>query len=368
MRAAKKTDVGPQPFWPVRSIWSLALNNELTHRPAFDDTQAYFAIEGGRLAAYEITGGSQRWLISASPDSAPAAGDGLVFFVEDGEMVAVHATDGSRAWTTPLEDDLAAAPTWANGWLLVATNSGAIVALRAADGHEIWRRDLLVMAHAPIAVSADHVYVPLDNTHVQALQIETGEPVWDRRLGGIPTDILALDDRLFVGASDGYFYCLITETGRVDWRWHTGAASIGLPAVDEHRVYFVALDNAARALNRSNGVQQWMQLLKNRPIGGPLRAGSTVMVYGLQPPIRAMAVKDGKGGGDIAIAGPLATPPHIIGADAADPFLVVVTRDIEKGDTVTLFTRSVEPAVTPFTPFANPVTTVPPLEPGSAGL
>ena len=349
----------------MRAVWSLALNNELAHRPAFDDTQAYFAIEGGRLAAYEIAGGSQRWLITASLHSAPAAGAGLVFFVEDGEMVAVHATDGSRAWSTPLEDDLAAAPTWANGWLLVATNSGAIVALRASDGHVIWRRDLLVVAHAPIAISGDHAYVPLDNTHVQALQIATGEPIWDRRLGGIPMEILALDDRLFVGANDGYFYCLVTETGRVDWRWRTGAAPIGLPVVDEHRVYFVALDNAARALNRSNGVQQWMQLLKTRPTGGPLRAGSTVMVYGAQPPIRAMNVADGKGGGDISIAGPLATPPHVIGADDANPFLVVVTRDIEKGDTVTLFTRSVEPAAGPLAPFPNPITALPKLEPGS---
>ena len=347
----------------MRAVWTLALNSELTKGPAFDDAHVFLPIEGGRLVAYELAHGTQTWIVDAAPDRTPTAGGGFVFFVQDAEMVALHASDGSRAWTAPLDDGLAVKPSWAAGWLMLATESGAVVALRAADGHEIWRRDIGVLAHAPVAVSADHAYVPLEDHRVVALQIETGEPVWERRLGGTPNEILALDDRLFVGSTDNYFYCLTTDTGSRDWRWHTGADAIGMPAVDEQRVYFVSLDNVVRALNRSNGVQQWIQLLKLRPIGGPLRAGGTVIVYGQTPPLRAFNTVDGKGGGDIPAAGPVpaSAPPHLVDPDGPLPSLVVITRDVAKGDTVTLLMRSVEPPASPLAPLPNPITALPKL-------
>ena len=46
-------------------------------------------------------------------------------------------------------------------------------------------------------------------------------------------------DRLYVGSKDNDFYCLLTRDGSVDWKWRTGADVIGLPVVDDHRVYFV---------------------------------------------------------------------------------------------------------------------------------
>jgi len=357
--AAGKSDNEPLPFWPVRPLWTLALNRAVTASPAFDATHGYFPLAGGQLVAYELAGGARTWIVDAAPSSAPTAGGGLVFFVEDGALVALDAKSGSRTWTVWLDDDLVVPPVWTSGWLMLATTSGTVAAVRADDGHEIWRRDLGVAAHARPAVSGDRVYVPLGDHRVVALQIESGAPLWERRLGGTPNDILALDERLFVGAGDNYFYCLTTDDGRVDWRWHAGADAIGMPAVDARHVFFVSLDNVVRSLNRSNGVQQWIQLLKLRPTGGPLRAGGTVIVYGLQPPLRAINAADGKGGGDIAAAGPLAVAPQLIAADEPTPLLVVITRDVAKGDTVTLLSRTVEPPASALAPLPNALTSVP---------
>jgi outer membrane protein assembly factor BamB len=358
---AKKSDAGPLPFWPIVPVWTLALNNAITGEPAFDDTRAFFQIEQNRLVAYDLASGKQLWLIDARPERAPVAGGDFVFIVEDGALVAIKAADGARAWRTPLDEALAASPVWSAGWLLAALRGGSIIALHADNGHRIWRHDVGVPVHAPPAISGAHVYLPLDDHRVLALQIETGEPAWERKLGGVPNPILALDDRLFVAAGDNYFYSIETESGQVDWRWRNGAAAVGLPAVDGQRVYVVSLDNVVRALNRSNGVQQWIQLLKLRPMGPPLRAGATVIVYGPQPPMRAFNTADGKGGGDIPVSGSLAAAPQVIGADEASTSLVVVTRDVAKGDTVTLYTRSVEPAASPLTSLPNPITAVPTL-------
>lgn len=359
----KKHKNGPLALTPARAVWTLALNSHLTQPPAYDETNGYFALEGNRLVAYELRNGEQRWLVEAKPTSAVVAGGGFVFFLQGDEITALHATDGSVAWTTAFGDRVAVAPVWVSGWLIVAASDGRLSAFRATDGSRIWQHDLGSAAHASPSVSGDRVYVPAENGHVLALQIETGNQVWDRRLGGTPNEILALEDRLFVGSKDHYLYCLDTADGAVEWRWHAGADVAGLPAVDEHRVYFVSLDNVLRALNRGHGVQQWIQMLKLRPSAGPITAGATIVVYGLQPPLKAFDLRDGKASGDITVTGELAAPPHVIAAGDARPALVVTTRDIAAGDKVTYFVRTLDPAVTPFTTLANPVTTVPALAP-----
>ena len=162
---------------------------------------------------------------------------------------------------------------WDNGWLIAATTPAAILAFRATDGILIWRRDIKSPAHAPPALAADRVYVPTDDGRVVALRVDTGAPVWERRLGGAPNDILALDDRLYVGSKDNFFYCLMADDGRVDWRWRTGGDVIGRPVADErYGVFRVARQRAARAQpqQRRAAVEEGAAAAAHL---GPVRAG-----------------------------------------------------------------------------------------------
>jgi len=283
----------PPPLVPVAPVWTLAFNNQLTVPPAYDETRVYISIEGDRMVAYGLVSGIREWMVSAQPQMEPVAGDGLLFFIEPDALTALHTADGSIAWRLPFTEKLVVRPVWDNGWLITASERGGIGAFRASDGKLIWRRDIDSTAHAAPALASDRVYVPTSDGRIVALQVETGETVWERRLGGTPNDVLALDERLYVGAMDNFFYCLTTKDGRVDWKWRTGGDVIGLPIVDDHRVYFVALDNILRALDLNSGVQHWMRPLPIRPAWGPVRAGSTIVVAGQAAALRAFNVKDG---------------------------------------------------------------------------
>jgi outer membrane protein assembly factor BamB len=351
----------------VRALWSLPLNNQLAAPPAYDATQGYFAIDGDRLVAYDLKPGTQKWIVPATPNLEPAAGDGLVFCAEPGKLTARHAADGSVAWQLTLTDTLAVPPVWGNGWLVLVTSDGGVLAFNARDGRQIWRHELGSPAHAPPALAADRVYIPTRDGRVVSLRVENGAPVWERRLGGTPNEVLALDERLFVGSQDHFFYCLSAEDGAVEWRWRTGGDVIGLPAVDDQRVYFVALDNVLRALNRTNGVQQWIRMLPFRPTAGPVRAGATIVVAGLAPTLRAFNLKDGAPAGDFPAGGDLAAAPHVfIDPEGDAPMLLVLTRDIAKGASLTLVARSSDPAAAPFAALPNPVTAAPVLSPPSS--
>ena len=113
----------PVALVPVRSVWTLALNNQLTLPPAYDATRAYFSIEHDRLVAYDIASGAQMWLVDMQAVFQPAAGDDLVFLAAADALVALRVADGSEAWRTPLAEPLAVRPVWDRGRLVVATKS-----------------------------------------------------------------------------------------------------------------------------------------------------------------------------------------------------------------------------------------------------
>jgi outer membrane protein assembly factor BamB len=375
-------DRTPLPLTPTENVWGLALYNSLTTAPAYDGTRAFLAIEGDRIAAYDLLEGTQRWLVTAHPEMPPVAGGGFVFIREADRLLALRSSDGAMAWELPIADKLAVHPVWDNGWLIVALATGEVRALRATDGHLVWTRDLKSPAHAAPALAADRVYVPTTDHRIVALRVDNGEPIWERRLGGAANEILALDQRVFAGSQDNWFYCVMAADGRVDWRWRTGGDVIGKPVADDRYVYFVSLDNVLRAMNMVTGGQQWMRPLPMRPAWGAARAGSTIVVAGQLPPLRAYNIKDGVAAGTlIGVATPApeakpaaaaaaaeappkpAPPPALValpsGAEvAAAPYvleqplsrsamLLMLFKDIATGASATLVGHTLEPALVP---------------------
>jgi outer membrane protein assembly factor BamB len=349
---------------PFRIAWTVALDGSLTAPPVFSGQRGYFPLDEGRLAAYSLADGKPLWVVMARIASQPAAGDGLVFIAEPEALSAVREADGSVAWRVPFSGPLAAPLVWDNGWLIAAVRSGTILAFRASDGELIWRREIGSPVNARPALAADRIYLPAANHRIIALQVETGAPLWERRLGGAPNDVLALDDRLYVGSDDKFLYCLKTRDGLVDWRWRTGANVAGLPAADEHRVYFVSLDNLLRALDLKRGAQRWKSKLPLRPTAGPLKAGDTLIVSGVAPMLRAYFSKDGSAAGDIATDGELASPPYFV-AGPGDPTVVIVTRNLAKGAMLSGIIRASEKPAPP-APDAPPAPGAPPGSPPPA--
>jgi hypothetical protein len=185
---------------------------------------------------------------------------------------------------------------------------------------------------------------------------------WERKIGGAPGDVLALEERVFVGSTDNFFYCLMASDGRIDWRWRTGADVVGIPAADASTVYFASLDNVLRALNQKSGGQRWMRALPVRPTSGPLVVGATVVVSGRAPTIRTLNPRDGSPATDIAAGDDVIAPPRVWAQPGTGlPAILVVTRNIERGDSVAFSVRSIEPLPTPIAPLPNPTTLAPTL-------
>jgi outer membrane protein assembly factor BamB len=357
-----KYDRSPVALLPAEPVWTLALNARAMADPAFGDGRAYFALEADRVTAYDVVSGDRAWVAAVKVPTALVAGDDRLFVVNADGVDALQGADGTPLWHASLPEAVVERATWSPGRLVVGTSEGSIVALATSDGAELWRRDLASPIHAAPAVSPDRVYLSTASGRVVALDGATGAPIWERRLGGSPNDLLVRGDRLFVGATDRIFYCLMTKDGRIDWRWSTGGNIVGMPAADDGHIYFVSLDNVLRAMHPVSGAQLWFRPLPFRPAWGPVRAGATVAVAGLTASIRTYAVKDGAAGAEIPAGGEVAAPLQVLTDPASQlPMLAVLTRDIASGATAKLVARSVEPALSPVSPLPNLITLAPAL-------
>jgi len=266
-------------IFPLLPKWSVTLDVPPAFAPAYDGAQAFLALQNNQLMSVSLETGQSGWSIECSTTAAPAAGNSLVFAGGAGFVQAFAQTDGARRWQTPVDGSITSI-YWDTGWLLVATDKSALLAIRAEDGTVVWRRDLeSALQNAP-APDGDRLYLSLKSGALLALAMQTGDPVWTKPLSKPGTGILAVGDRVYIGTLDDMFYCLAAKDGQVMWRWKTGGDVIGTPAIDAKHVYFVAMDNVLRALDRNNGSVRWQKSLPMRPFVGPLLTGWTVLVAG----------------------------------------------------------------------------------------
>lgn len=279
----------------------------------------------------------------------------MVFLEEADTIRALRQADGSVAWMAAAPGQLTAPLNVAGDRLFVATRE-LLLCYRAADGLEEWRQPLKGVHSVP-AVKGDRLYVSLDDGRVAAIRSDDGRLLWDRKIGGLPNDILALEAQILVGSTDNFLYSLNAVSGEIAWRRRTGADVVHRPAADAHNVYFVSLDNVLRAVNRSHGVQQWMRPLPFRPAWPPVLAMDAVVVAGLTPPIRAYFLKDGAADDAFTppAGGEIAAPLYTLEAPGAfGPMIIVITRSVAGQTTVVAVSRSVEPpAASTLAPLPN---------------
>lgn len=320
-------EVPPALFFPLQERWSTNLGQPAVAPPAYDHDHAYVPLRDGTLSAVTLVDGSIAWSVTRPTHVSPAVGDGIVVVADKEAIFGLRTADATPVWTTDVGAIVSAPLVWNNGWLVAVLQSGDLVVLRGADGFVLWRQPVSGGLEVRPSIAGNELFLPVLDGRVIAFDLETGERLWERTLGGSPQEILALDD-LFVGATDNYFYRLSRANGRMLWRWRTGGDIIGLPAVDERQVIFVSLDNILRALDRESGVQQWRRPLPGRPTGGPQLVANLALVSGVAPRVRAFDTLAGENAGVLTGPGELAAPPHILKPPALlAPGVVVLTGD-----------------------------------------
>ncbi len=295
------------------AAWTVTLPAPAAATPASDAERAYVPLRTGALVALALADGAVAWSVEAAEIvGAPETGDGLVFVAGPHRVEAIDARTGAPRWRAETSSAVGAPLFWDNGWLFAVTDLGEATMFRGATGDVLWKQLVGPPAKARPSAADGHVYVLLDDGRVVALALETGVAVWENKLPGRPSSIRPLDDRVFVGCDDKFFYCLAGDSGKTKWKWRTGAALVGTAAVDDNSVYFLSLDGVLRALDRGNGNQRWKAPLPYQPTAGPYLSERLLLVPGILPEVAAFSAVDGKAAGSAKLAGEAAAPPRYL--------------------------------------------------------
>ena len=202
---------------------------------AFYDGHIYVADGFGQVLSLDAKDGSIKWRVNAGSPlrGAPTVADGRAFVITvDNQLQALSTEDGHRLWVydaIPESAEIAgsASPAIEGGAVIASFSSGEVSALRVENGRVIWsdslsatRRFDAISTLADIrgrpVVDRGRVYVVSHAGRMAAIDVRSGNRVWEQDVGGIYAPWVA-GDFIYVLSTSNELVCLTRADGRVRW-------------------------------------------------------------------------------------------------------------------------------------------------------
>jgi len=262
-------------------------------------TRLYTASADGQVTAINRENGEIIWEQSLAVDisGGPSATESLVVVgTVNGEVIALGAEQGELRWRESVSSEILAPPAIGQGQVVVRTGDGRVFALSSRDGAQQWLYSRSVPAlslrghSAPVLVPGG-VVAGFDNGRVSALNLESGEPVWEatiavpqgrtdlERMVDLDADPVVDRGDLFAGTYQGRLTGLSLGNGQIAWA--RDISVIGGIAVDASKVYATDAQGQLWAVDRSNGASVWrLDALAGVALSAPVRSDHYVIVAG----------------------------------------------------------------------------------------
>ncbi len=348
---------GLDPLWQADIGEGSSDDALLLAQPVSDGQRIYTMDVEAQVAAFEAETGRRIWRVKLeSEDDEGMLGGGVAFdggrlYATTGfaEVFALDAGSGKTIWRRRLTNPIRAAPTVRDGRVFVITIANELFALNAGDGKTLWQHSGLsetagLVGGASPAVDAGIVVAPFTSGEIVALRVENGRVVWSDTLSALrrtdPVTSLAhvrgrpVIDRghVLVVGNSGRMVAIDLRTGNRLWEQAIGG--VHGPWVAGDFVFVVTNDSQLVCLSRRDGRVRWIRPLQQfedeedrlDPIrwAGPVLAGDRLLVGGTNGQVWSVSPYTGKLLGWIEVSGPLLIAPAV-----ANQTVYLLTDDAE---------------------------------------
>ncbi len=263
--------------------------------------------------------------------------DGKLYATDGvGDVVAMNAADGAILWRAKPGAPLRGSPTVANGAVYVLTQDNQVFSLNQADGKVQWVQSGTletqgVFGVAAPAVSQGTVVAGFSSGELSAYRYENGRILWQDALSrtSITTSVSSLSDidaapvidggRVYAVGQGGRMVALELSTGQR--LWEQNFAGISTPWIAGEWLFVVTDDARLVCLSRSNGKARWIAQLKrfqnekkrSNAITwfGPILAGNRLVLTNSRGEINFVSPTDGTVSSTIETKTPFSLPPII---------------------------------------------------------
>ena len=231
--------------------------SQLLAQPVVAQGLVYAMDAEGVISAFDVASGERRW--QYQPEDIDAE-DGLLsgglafdsgwLFVamSSGEVLAVNASSGTEIWRQDLALPLRAAPTIAQGRLLILSADNQLYTLDGESGRPVWRHAGFFEGTSRLggpspAVDGGVAVVPYSSAEVFGLRLDNGRPLWSdtvqrprrtealAQISDIDGQPVIQDDQIYVAGYGGQMAAIRAAPGRAHLgprpRQHAGALARG---------------------------------------------------------------------------------------------------------------------------------------------
>jgi len=275
--------------------------NRVYTMDAESEVRAFDAATGRRLWAFATKPADER---GSSFGGGVAFADGRLFASTGyGQVIALDAETGKEIWRHPVGAPVRGAPTVADGRVFVVTVKNTAEAIAADDGRRLWTHtgtaeNAGLLGSASPAVEGDVVVVPYMSGELFALRVENGRPLWNdnlaaaRRIDAVSgmADIRGLPvidrGRVYGISHSGRMAAIDLRTGERIWEQEIGGTN--MPWVAGDFIYVLGNNGDLVCLTRREGRVRWIHELpryenverKRGPLQwtGPVLAGDRLIV------------------------------------------------------------------------------------------
>ena len=222
--------------------WATALDNSKRDAAvrfgggvSYDGGRVYATTGRGDAAALDAKTGKLLWKVRpAGPlRGSPAIGGGNVYVLtQDNQIFALKPDTGETVWTVSATLETSGvfgvgAPAMAQGTVVAGFSSGELSALRYENGRIVWQDQLSRTAistsvsvisdiDASPVIDSGKVYAIGQGGRMVAMDLVTGQRLWELVIGGINTPWLA-GEWLFVVTDEAKLMCIARTTGKIRW-------------------------------------------------------------------------------------------------------------------------------------------------------
>ena len=223
-------------------LWTVPVAKGDENKPArfgggasVDSGRVYTTDGLGDVVAFDAGTGAEIWRVKPGGPlrgSPTVEGDQLYVLSQDNQLFALSTADGSQKWNSSgsLESQGVfgvAAPAVARSTIVAGFSSGELNAYRYENGRTLWgdalsRTSITTSVSSLSDIDADpvidgnQVYALGQGGRMVALDLASGQRIWEQNFAGISTPWLA-GEWIFVVTDESKLYCLQRSTGKVRW-------------------------------------------------------------------------------------------------------------------------------------------------------
>jgi outer membrane protein assembly factor BamB len=247
------------------------------------------------IHSVDPSSGIKRWTYTVEPEDArssvrfidsPLVKDGLIFAPASNNTLYAVDLEGTLQWEYRTDEPLWATPTWSENCqcLYLASMDRHLYALNPENGTLRWKSDDLggpIVSSVALSESG-LIIISTFNNEVIALDENDQTTAWQFSTSNWAWASPVIDgDQVYVSDISGNFYALEVASGEVLWQIQPGGGIFDAPLIAEELIYF-STDASNLVVVNQDGVVQRVQPIEGKLYTSPVLGGEKLLLAPLE--------------------------------------------------------------------------------------